>query len=98
MRRALCPGLPDLSQAIATKSYIGSSLLVLQMGARVVPVPHRQQDAGRLPCFQDGHHLVALGIPEGGLYQLAAPALVPVTFWGLQNRSTHWAERFFTQF
>ena len=54
----------------------------------VVHISDGNQDAGRLPCFQDGHPWVGLGVLEVWLHKLVSPALVIAALWGLHNRST----------
>src|SRR5262244_998550 len=67
--------------------WIHPALLVLQMRAMVVLVPHRHQDACWLPGLQDRHHLVGFGILEILLHELVSPALVVIARGSIQKRN-----------
>jgi len=67
---------------------IHPALLVLQVGAVVVPICDGHQDARRFPRFHDRHHWVGLGILEIRVQEPVAPAVIARAIGGFENRCT----------
>jgi hypothetical protein len=63
------------------------TLLILQVRTVIILVTDCDQNARRLAGLDDGHHLVRFGIVEVLIQKLVSPAVVAITFGGLQDGS-----------